>query len=367
MRIPSASRLASSRNARLVALALTLATFAPKNSAVAGPYLIGNVRLENSPQTTTAEIQGVVADRIVLQEQGKTFVAQLPLDRVAEIEFLPTAEMTAGLEAIQSGEWAVASRALQLPANQIIPFLGVPETNAAPIIDAYAQALLELEQFDGLRRFYSKVVAATSTEAARTASAWLAYLDARTGKFSDLEATLEKIGAFESTEEGYALSELALSYARLAGGEFRAGGDHVAKIVANGDLATRFYPEALYLSGQCYDGLALERDARLAAERQVEVDRQMLSERVRVGRELQSAADKAGGEPPTEQEILAAVNRKAVESKVPAVPPRSENPFATTAQRLYRLIEQIYPDTGWSKKAGKSLSAEVTPTLPNSR
>jgi hypothetical protein len=82
------------------------------------------------------------------------------------------------------------------------------------------------------------------------------------------------------------------------------------------------------------------------------LEKELIQERVRVALDLEAEARETGAPSPTEQEILDAIDRKAVEDRIPPVPPLKENRLAIIAQRLYLFNEQVFPSTHWGKTAG---------------
>lgn len=151
----------------------------------------------------------------------------------------------------------------------------------------------------------------------------------------------------------------------MADKQFRKAIDHSARVVALGTIEDILYPEALFISAQCYDGLAEEEQARLENIRKEEVEKELTRERVRVALKLEAEADRKGLPPPSEQEILDAIDRQAVEERIPAVPSIKENPFSLTAQRLYLFSEQVFPATHWGKNAGSQVWQETRKKTEN--
>jgi hypothetical protein len=78
-----------------------------------------------------------------------------------------------------------------------------------------------------------------------------------------------------------------------------------------------------------------------------------------VALELETRADESGNPPPTEQDILEAVDRQVVEERVPPVPSLRENRFALIAQRLYLFNEQVFPSTHWGQSAVEKVWRET--------
>lgn len=301
------------------------------------------------------DLLGVRGGNLSFQVQGSTTIAQAPLETVAGIRFTMTDAMVQGIREAQGRSWVNAIRALYGPATQVLPYLKVPDTNAEDLLDPYAQALLELNQLDKLRDLYDVLSKAGNRDTARRATAWLGYLKAREGGQVDLEALFGKPDVADQDELLNALREIAYGYQALGGKQYQQASDHLARVVASANLEMRLYPEALFLAGQAYDGLALGLQDKQQANRDLQIERELLSERVTVGRKLQAEAERSGKPAPTEEEILAALDRDAVAARVPDLPPMIQNPYARNAQRMYQLVQRLYPGSLWDQKAAEHI------------
>jgi len=245
------------------------------------------------------------------------------------------------------------------------------------VVDTYQTALQQRNETDLLRRLYSNLSRVDDASASYHPEAWLAYLDIREGKGETARELFLNSSVQPDEGVAYYLQQMALCRIHMATEAFRQAIDHSARVIALGTIEDVLYPEALYISALCYDGLAEQEQARLEAERKEAVQKALIQERVRVALELEARADEAGAPPPSEQDILDALDMEVVESRVPPVPPIEENNFALIAQRLYLFNDQVFPSTTWGQTAGeqvwpqtrnnkeRDLTNYIPPELPN--
>jgi hypothetical protein len=289
----------------------------------------------------------------------------LNIDMIERIRFLipPAVEEAMGL--IERREYVRAEAVMRPYADAVLPFLILEESNAARIVDRYLYSLHQRNESGRLREVYVKCAQLKSAAVSKRARAWLAYVDAREGKTAAVAEMFSGAGIEPGSGELYFLQQLAMCRNRMAGNAYRQAIDHSARVIASGRIEDALYPEALYLSARCYEGLAREEQEKLEAERQAALEKELLIERVRVALALEAEADRTGAPPPTEQEILGAVDLREVEARVAPVPPVTENRFARIAQRLYLFAEQVFPSTYWGGESGTRIWPETRETHQN--
>lgn len=286
------------------------------------------------------------------------------LDRIEKIHLTHPPAVGGALDRLEKhGTLQTEQPALRAYCNAILPLLEIPENNVAPVVDRYRHSLHHLGETEWLRELYTALSALNVSTYAKKADAWLAYLDIREGKNEAAHALFSDPGIQTDTGELFFLQQLARCRIKMSAGEFRQAIDHSARVIALGSIEDPLYPEAQYLSALCYDGLAEKEHARLQGVREEAVEKELLLERVRVALDLEAEADRTGAPPPTEQDILDAVDPQTVQDRVPPVPPVNEQSFALIAQKLYLFNEQVFPSTHWGQKSGDKVWPETRETI----
>ena len=298
--------------------------------------------------------QGMV--KITLSAMNKR--AELSLKDVSGVRFYLGAAVEKGMDALDEGEFASAEKFLREPVFKLMPFLSFANHNVDPVVEAYEVALHRLNDAELLKSFYQRSVEEATPEKARVAKAWLAYLDARSGRMSEVIAVFDGLGKPELDDEVALLRNLALCRVELQQKNYGVAVAHAATVVASGGVADFLYPEAMVLSAQCYEGLAGEELVLLDVQRKAQVVRALLIERVKVARELEATADKQKKPPPTEEQILSTIDHKAVNRSVAALPALRELEPFKTAQRSYLFVDRVFPDTTWGKLAADRVLPE---------
>lgn len=281
------------------------------------------------------------------------------IDTIEKINFIYPPTILEALESVEQQEYSRAGPILKAVCEATIPFLTVPDNNVARILNSYQLSLHQLNQTALLRILYSRLALVDEASYSRTAKAWLAYLDTREGRVEPAKDFFSNITVQSDSGEVYFLKQMAYCRSQMAGKQFGNAIDHSARVIALGTIEDILYPEALLISAQCYDGLAEEEQVRLENLREEKIQKGFIKERVRIALELEAEADEKGTPPPSEQEILNAIDRQAVKDRFPPVPPIKENPFALIAQRLYLFTEQVFPATHWGKIAGSQVWEET--------
>lgn len=291
---------------------------------------------------------------------GQTQRRLVNLSSIESIYLVHPPAVLEALEVIDKQDDARADLILKTYSSAVLPFLSIPENNVAPLLDRYEHSLHLRNQTVPLRELYAEIARMNEEFSFRNAEAWLAYLEIRDGKTGTANDSLFSDSSIQP-EAGapYFLQQMALCRKQMAGGDFRSAIDHAARVIALGTIEDALYPEALYVSAQCYDGLADGEQARLEEERAETLRKELVAERVRVALALEAAAEARGLPPPTEAFILESVDPEAVNSRIPPVPPRSENHFALIAQQLYLFTEQVFPATYWGKAAADGIWPET--------
>ncbi len=313
--------------------------------------LPANIMLDNGSVSSGATLINVDGDNIVLSEKGRNVKIALPKNKIQEIEFVYEEAVVAAVTAAEEGKWQEAADGLKPQVEEMLPYLIIPRTNIAVVLDTYTQALYELGNLDEFEKVYARTTNAGNEELAQSSKAWLGYLRARKGETAKMEEIFKALGELDSSSQAFALREIAYCYFELEKQNYRKASDHVSKVVASGSLESRIYPEAMFLSAKCYDGLAEKQQEILTQQRQEKLEQAMQAERVVVARKLQQAAREANKAQPTEQEILDAVDKQKVEDEVGSVPPVTESQYYQAAQRVYLLIELFYPNSEWGRDA----------------
>ncbi len=313
--------------------------------------LPANIMLDNGAVSNGVTLFNMEGGNIVLSEKGKTAKLTLPAEKIQEIEFIYGETVVQGVNVAQEGKWQEAADALKPQVDEMLPFLVVENTNAAPVLDTYTQALYELGNLDEFEKVYEKTTKAGDEELAQSSKAWIGYLRARKGEIDKMEEIFSALGELDKNRQAFALREVAYSYYEMSKNNTRKAIDHIAKVVASGSLESRIYPEAMFLSAKCYDLLAEEQQLRLKEERELELQRALQAERVRVARIMQQEARDQNKEQPTEEEILAAVDKEKVEDEVGPLPKITESQYHQAAQRVYLLIELFYPKSEWGTES----------------
>lgn len=296
---------------------------------------------------------------------GRRESRQVDIDLIEKIHLTHPPAVGEALARLEERESPQAEPALRAYINAILPFLAVPENNVAPIVDRYRHSLHHLGETAWLRELYTTLSSLNEGSYAQSANAWLAYFDIREGKNDAAHELFSDPGIPKTPGELYFLQQLGLCRIHMSANKFRQAIDHSARVIALGTIEDSLYPEALHLSALCYDGLAEAEHARLERERDATVEKELLVERVRVALKLEAEADQAGEPPPAEQDILDAVDPRAVQDRVPPVPSVHEQSFALIAQRLYLFNEQVFPSTYWGKAAGDKVRPDTRETNRN--
>lgn len=326
------------------------------------PYpLSAWIKLPTRADAFRVEIHsGIQEGSAAMNLSGQTQQRQVQISLIEKIQFLHppwVADTLATLEQEEATPQAMSI--LKGYCTAVLPYVIIPENNAAPVLDRFLTSLHPRRDVEVLREVYGKLSLVENASTSALANAWLAYLDAREGTLEPAADSFGRLPLQEDSGEVFYLQQLAFCRNQMARNEYRQAIDHSSRVIAVGSIEDPLYPEALYLSAQCYDRLAEKEQARLAEVRKKTVEKELLRERVQVARELEAQADHSGTPPPTEQEILAAVDQQAVEDRVPPVPSMRKNHFALIAQRLYLFTEQIFPSTYWGKEAGTRVWEET--------
>ena len=290
---------------------------------------------------------------------GQRQTRPVRIDTIEKISFVYPPAVNEALEAVERREFEQAGDVLMAYSDAILPFSLIPENNVARIVDQYEHSLHQRNEGQRLRELYTKLLRLNDPVASRRAEVWLAYLDAREGGSENTQDFFLDPAIRADSGEEFFLQQMALCRSYMTTEAYRTAIDHSARVISLGSIENMLYPEALHLSAQCYDGLAQAEQERLNNVRSETVEKEVLLERVRVALELEAKADKDGTPPPTEQDILDAVDRNAVEARIPPVPPISENAFAHIAQRLYFFNERVFPSTYWGTASRKQVWQET--------
>ncbi len=319
----------------------------------ATPPIHAEVLMGKSDKVRNVSVHNIRKGTISLAFEGTDRVGRFPASNIKKIRFALGNRVEEGQKAAKEERYADAEKLLQPSVTRLMPFLSIPDNNIASVTDPYVLAIRQLGRVDLLRAYY-KLVGEHGDEAQqRTASAWLGYVDVREGHLEHAEKVFEGLGPFNKGEEGYLLRRLGLCHILLARQETREAVDYAAQVTAACGIDHVLHPEALFLSAQCYDALAADEWARLGAAREAKVKRALFVERVRVAREMEAEADAEGLPEPTEKEILQRVDKEQVEAQVPPRPALDELKLSQTAQRLYRFLERVFPNTEWGEQAAE--------------
>lgn len=345
---------------RLVWFTMVLLTGFPEGRGAEVYPLSAWIKVAANPNALKVDIHQTSPDgTVTVSLAGQTQQRVLNMEMIERISLLVPPAVEEAMGWIERREYVRAEGVMRPYAEAVLPFLVLEESNAARIVDRYLYSLHQRNERGLLREVYLKSAQLKSAEVSKRARGWLAYVDAREGKTEAAAEWFADGGIEPGSGELYFLQQLAFCRHQMAGGAHREAIDHSARVIAAGRIEDALYPEALYLSAQCYEGLAREEQERLEAERRAALEKELLIERVRVALALEAEADRTGAPPPTEEDILGAVDRGAVEARVPPVPPFTENPFARIAQRLYLFTEQVFPSTYWGGQSGTRIWPET--------
>jgi tetratricopeptide (TPR) repeat protein len=260
-----------------------------------------------------------------------------------------------GFGAMEKGDWAAAARLLGPSANAAAPYLAIANNNIAPVVMTYGDALRYSRQFDAAIGLFEKLQSAPSPSVARLGSAWKAYLLINKGDIPGARALVETLGDPQREDEIFGLVRLARAMIFLHTEQHRAAVDQIAQVIAFSGLESSIYPEALYVDGLCYEAIAAAERRKAEQERDEAVKRALFTARVRVGREMWTAAQQQGLPPPTEKEILAKIDADAISARIPAVPPLEEAEKYQVSQQIYTHLARTFPRTPWAAEALKRL------------
>jgi tetratricopeptide (TPR) repeat protein len=256
---------------------------------------------------------------------------------------------------MEKGDWAAAARLLAPSATAAAPYLAIANNNIAPVVMTYGDALRYSRQFDAAINLFEKLQSAPNPAVARLGSAWKAYLLTSKGDIAGARALVETLGDPKREDEIFGLVRLARAMIFLHAEQHRAAVDQIAQVIAFSGLESSIYPEALYVDGLCYEAIAAAERRQAVQAREEAVKRAVFTERVRVGREMWTAAQQQGLPPPTEKEILAKIDSAAIGDKIPAVPPLEEAEKYQVSQEIYAQLARTFPRTPWAAQALKRL------------
>lgn len=345
---------------RIALLSVVILTGISQGQDIGGTPLSAWIKIPSNPKAFKVTIHDSTANgNATMSLSGQRQLTLVDISILEKINLIYPPAILEALASIETQEFSRAEPLLRAASYAIIPFVSVPENNTAQILDKYEHALHQRNEMDLLRAFYSNLSLVHDPSYPLNATAWLAYLDTRESEMGMESEVFLDSGIQRTSGEIYFIQQMALCRNQMAASDYRKAVDHAARVVAMGTMEDALYPEALYISAQCYDGLAEQEQARLERIREEEVQKEFVLERVRVALELEAKADEEGSPPPSEQEILDSVDREAVESRVPPVPSVKENTFALIAQRLYLFNEQVFPTTYWGAAAGDAVWQET--------
>ena len=334
---------------RIILVVLLLTAALP--AVDAAEQLKATLLFQQKAQPMQVLLKGVTREAIQVQPIGGRGVISLRPADILQIRFDFPNEVRDGIKAANREDWRQVYQLLGPTAKQLVLYMGVEDNDGLPVVMLYATALRNLNQIPAAIAHFKTLRVVGTEQTSRLATAWIGYLLSRVRKFSEAESVLKAIGAVGRDDEVFTLVNLARTYIDLSKKEVGSALDHVAQVIAFGGLESGVYPEALFMSGKCYEGMAEAEHRAEEQKRSDKVKRAILAERVRIGREMQQAAIEKGERIPTEYEIVRNVDKASIEASVPPVPSVETSRYHVIAQDIYAFVIKTYPASPW---AGRS-------------
>lgn len=174
---------------------------------------------------------------------------------IVEVRFALPPALTQAMQAYSGGLYDQAAALMRPIAMPLMPYLDLPNTNAIAIVMAYADILRSGRKYDDAFAIYEKLKVLPKSPTTLRASILSAQCLASTGKLEAAQKALDANEPIKRENELFPVDRMVRAQVHLLNKEYQTSIDEIAQVIACSRIDSEWYPESLYITAQCYEGL----------------------------------------------------------------------------------------------------------------
>jgi tetratricopeptide (TPR) repeat protein len=181
---------------------------------------------------------------------------QIPLDDVSEVRFAMPASLAQAQEALNQNQWEKAATIIRPVVVPTLPYLDLPNNNGLPLAMVLADTLRRANKLEDALFFYDKLRLLPRSAESQRAALWAASCHSALNRSEQASKILQTMDAPKRDSELFAQYQIVRAQVRMAGKDYLAALDDLSQALAFSRMESELYPDAMFLTAQCYEALA---------------------------------------------------------------------------------------------------------------
>lgn len=182
---------------------------------------------------------------------------QISLDDVSEVRFVFPASLAQAQEALNQNQWERAATIMRPVVVPLLPYLDLPNNNGVSLAMVLADTLRAANKLEDALLFYDKMRMLPRTTEAQRAAIWAASCHASLNRSEPALRILQTMEAPKRDSELFAQYQTVRAQVKMAGKDYLSALDDLSQALAFSRMESELYPDAMFLTAQCYEALAV--------------------------------------------------------------------------------------------------------------